>query len=207
MQEGYQPNTTTKNWKVLKHSKEETELWQALIAGDRTAFMLIYQQYFSKLYSYGIKVCQDNELVQDCIQDLYVDLWNQRKNLSDTDSITYYLFAALRRRILKELKRNTGHDYDLSSHLLYVSDASTEDIILLEELTIEKKEKVAEAMQKLTKRQREVIKLRYYQNVNNEEIAERLSIKVESTYNLISKAIQLLKKHLIKSSLLISIFF
>jgi RNA polymerase sigma factor (sigma-70 family) len=196
MQKDYQSKTTPSDWKVSKPRHAEAELWQAMKAGNKNAYMFIYQKFFSTLYHYGYKICNDKEIVRDCIQDLFIDLWKQRKQLADTDSITYYLFAALKRRILRELHASQKLDHNPSSQLLHIADINAEDRIIIEEVSQAQKQKIGEAMKKLSKRQQEVIRLRFYQNAGHEEIARRLSIKVESAYNLVSKALSVLRKHM-----------
>lgn len=199
MQKDYQ--TTINEWKVSKPRHAESELWQAMKAGNETAYMVIYQKFFSALYNYGCKICSDKEIVKDSIQDLFVDLWKQRKQLADTDSITYYLYAALKRRILRELNKVQRLDHNPSTQLLHIADLNAEESITIEEMTQRQKQKIGEAMKKLSKRQQEVIELRFYQNAEHEEIARHLSIKVESVYNLVSKALSILRKHLTTLSL------
>ncbi len=189
------------NWKVPAPMNAETKLWLAMKAGDEEAFRVIYQKFFSKLYHYGHKCCSDKDIIKDCIQDLFVDIWNQHKNLAETDSITYYLFAALRRKIYRELDKNQVLEYNYSTQILHILNPNVEENIISEEISIGQQHKIAEAMKKLSKRQREVISLKYYHNIGNEEIANRLSIKIESTYNLISKAIHLLKKHMSQATM------
>lgn len=69
-----------------------------------------------------------------------------------------------------------------------------EAAIIIEEVSAEKKEQLLAAMQALTKRQREAVRLKFYHNLKNEEVAQRMSIKVEGVYNLISKSLAVLKK-------------
>lgn len=206
MQKDYSLHPPQKPWEISKSGNTEYELWNAMKAGDESCYMLIYQKYFSLLYSYGSKICSDKEVVKDSIQDLFIDIWKQRTQLSDTDSITYYLFAALKRRIIKELNRQKLLETGTTLHLLHVSDFNSEEFFITEEISDEQKMRISTAMQKLSKKQREVIQLRYFHNLGSDEIAQRLSIKVESAYNLISKSLSLLRKHLKQIPVLVVIF-
>jgi RNA polymerase sigma factor (sigma-70 family) len=135
-----------------------------------------------------------------------VDIWNRRDHLSDTDSITYYLFAALKRRILKELNRHKTVETGITLYQLHISEFNSEELMITEEISDEQKVRINAAMKKLSKRQREVIRLKYFQNLRNEELAQRLSIKVESAYNLVSKSLSILRKHLNQVPFLIILF-
>ncbi len=70
---------------------------------------MLYKSHIEILYRYGHKLTTDTQLVEDSIQDMFIELWNSRKRLSDTDSIKYYLFRILRRKITQHpLNRNVA---------------------------------------------------------------------------------------------------
>lgn len=186
---------TTKDWKVTKPKNPESKLWSEMLSGDQSAYSVIYQKFFKPLYHYGLKICNEKSIVEDCIQDLFIEIWQNRNNLNETDSITFYLFASLKRKIIKVQKKNSLIDNNSLSHL-HVTDTYQEERIIKNEIDDELKQKISDAMQMLTKRQKEIIKLKYFHNANNEEIAKRLSIKVESAYNLVSKAMVILRKQI-----------
>ena len=62
-----------------------------------------------------------------------------------------------------------------------------------------KKDRVAKALDLLTERQQKVLRLKFYDNCNNTEIAQKLSIDINSTYNLVSKALKRLRSNLATS--------
>ncbi|MDF9798878.1 RNA polymerase sigma factor (sigma-70 family) [Catalinimonas alkaloidigena] len=190
------------SWKVSKTHNTESELWNNMRLGDESSFMVIYQKFFTVLYNYGSKICSDKEIVKDCIQEVFIEIWKQRANISETDSVKYYLFAALKRRIIKELQKNIVFETGAAYQLLHISELNSEEIIISEEVTDEQKKRISAAMKKLSKRQQEVIRLKYFQNLKSDEIAQKLSMKVESAYNLVSKALTLLKKHISQVSIL-----
>jgi RNA polymerase sigma factor (sigma-70 family) len=88
-------------------------------------------------------------------------------------------------------------------------ESSTEAAIITEEISRERKEELLAAMRALTKRQREAVRLKFYHNLKNEEIAQQMSIKVEAVYNLISKSLVVLKKsyHRVSTLTLLGYFF
>ncbi len=193
------------NWKVSKTQDAEAQLWRAFKSGDESAYIVIYQKYFRVLYGYGSKICADPETVKDCIQDLFIDLWNRRMHLADTDSITFYLWASLKRRIVKVLAKAHHSGADDSYPLLHSSEPDAEVVLIAEEIAAEQGERIVWAMQKLSKRQREAIRLKYYQHLSNEEIARQMSIQVEAVYNLISKALSCFRKSVNRISIVLII--
>jgi RNA polymerase sigma-70 factor (ECF subfamily) len=51
----------------------DPELWNAFRQGDEQAFAQIYRNYVKVLYRYGLKITPDTSLIEDCIQDLFVE--------------------------------------------------------------------------------------------------------------------------------------
>jgi RNA polymerase sigma factor (sigma-70 family) len=180
----------------------EAKLWQEFKSGDEASFALIYQKFFPCLFSYGIKVCPDQEVVKDCIQDLFIYIWHNRGSLADTDSIKYYLWTALKRRILRAISSSHDHHLEDNALMLPITEEGIEDLLITEEVDQERKDQLLSVMRSLTKRQRQAVNLKFFHNLKNEEIADRMSVGVETVYNLISKSLTVLRKGIVKSSII-----
>src|SRR5690606_26189782 len=70
---------------------DDGQVWDAFREGDEAAFVFIYESYFDRLFAYGLRVAGDAYLVEDAIQELFIDLRNNRNRLKETDSIKFYL--------------------------------------------------------------------------------------------------------------------
>jgi len=193
---------------------DESYLWEAFKQGDEQAYACIYETYFFALYNYGFKIARKKELVKDCIQDLFINLWRTRENLAEVTIIKPYLYKALRRDIVRKL-RDKEHEVALSSGQENQYDF---EIILSHEVQLiehqaEKEQKafLIKELNTLTKRQKEVIFLKFYENLSYEEIATVMSISVDAVYNLLSLALGSLKKNVtytsIFSLILICLYF
>ncbi len=77
------------------------QLWTELKKGDSDVLQLLFFMYYNELYFYGIKLVNDQNLVVDTIQDLFSNLWEGRKRLSDVQHIKAYLFKVFRNRLLQ----------------------------------------------------------------------------------------------------------
>jgi RNA polymerase sigma factor (sigma-70 family) len=176
-------------------SKPDKVVWSQFKAGDRQVFSQIYRQYVQALYNYGMKVAEEPELVEDCIQELFIYLWKTRQNLGDTDSIKFYLFKALRRRIVatqEEVVRTTKKQESIATGQ-QAAELSHEQHLVYRQLEEEQQQRLSRSLDTLTKRQREAVMLRFYDNLSFQQVAEVMSLNIKSTYNLISKAIEALK--------------
>ena len=72
---------------MVDRTHGETKLWESFIKGETAAFEEVYRRYYSLLYSYGIRMVGDRELVADTIQNLFVKLILNCRNLHYTDNV------------------------------------------------------------------------------------------------------------------------
>ncbi len=173
----------------------DADIWQAFKNGSSIALKLIYDSNIEILYNYGANLVFDKEGVKDCIHDLFIEIWNKRKNLGEIRSIRSYLIVSLRRRILsKSIKQNRfqsideeeSFDFQLSPVFQQLTDGNSD----LQE-TITKK------LKHLPERQKEALYLRFYNQLSCEEIAEIMEISVQSVYNHIHRALKILRVNLL----------
>ena len=165
-------------------------------SGDESAFEALYRRYFQVLFSYGKRVIKDEDLVNDAIQDLFVDIWRTRHSLSQAQSVRFYLFRSLRRKIHRSLKEENlqGKDWEhLPEEFLPVEISAETSFSNNEEIFIQT-EKLNSWLNQLPARQNEALVLRYFHNLEYPEIAEMLSIKEQTARNLVQKALFILRK-------------
>jgi RNA polymerase sigma factor (sigma-70 family) len=186
-----------------KMSKEtNSSLWHAFKQGNWEAYTRLYHDYFGLLNNYGYKFTRNSSLIEDAIHDLFVRLWTSRENLGNPASIKNYLLKSLRNTLLRKIhaeERYTGladSDYPCGFEVSPTSEQG---------LGIEQKElrqQVKVIIDKLPPRQKEIIYLRFYEGLSYEEIADIMSIGVNSSYKLLYKALESLQQVLGPSQLL-----
>lgn len=181
----------------------EPEEWSKFRQGDVEAFNRIYRHFAQVLYSYGSKFCKRSEVIEDCIQDLFVELWESRERLSATTSIKFYLFRCLRRKIarLPALAVNISEDsHPLCNSLI---SESYEFSLIIEQKDEARKQLLEQALNDLSVRQREILYLKYFDGLSFQQIAEVMQIDLNSTYKLTYKALASIKQNLSRHSALI----
>ena len=178
-------------------------LWAALRKGDERALGRIFDKYIYVLYNYGIKINKDHALVEDCIQDVFMELWQRQAALSPTSSVKYYLFRCLRRRIYRKL--NQDHHF-LTSPLEEDHNItfSYEAELIAQQTSEENREKLKQVLDTLSEKQKKVIFLKFYDRLSYEEIAVIMSISVKAVYDLVYHTIKTLRKHFHKVTLVLS---
>ncbi len=174
--------------------QKDLEIWNRFRAGDREAFARIFELHYRQLYSYGKQFLVDISLTEDAIQDLFINLWRTRENLSEVDNIKFYLFRSLRRNIrrLSEREKRLQH-YDM-----FEADDSENNLIHSPEFATESEEslltrRLKALIEELPKRQREVVMLRFYENFSTHEIALIMGVTEKTVRNTLFNAMTTLR--------------
>ena len=176
----------------------EFQLWQAFRSGNKQAFDYIFEHYIRLLYSYGHKLTAKSAMTEDCIQDLFIELWEKKHLLGDTTSIKYYLFKSLRRKLIRaiEKEKHILGETPVKEAYQFNITFSYEAELIANQISEEQHKCLTDALATLSKRQKEVIYLRYYSNLSYEEVASIMGLNLNSTYKIVSKAIHTLKQQL-----------
>lgn len=171
---------------------DDTVLWNAFRGGDDTALITIFDVHAESLYNYGCKISSDKELVKDTIQDLFADLVQNRSGLGQTNAIRFYLFKALRRRLVRSRSKKIVFNFFDSDF----QSPSYEFVLIAEQTSAEQQQSISTALSGLSKKQQEAIFFRYYETLSYEQIANLMGIRKQSVYNLINSAIKVLRNTL-----------
>ena len=178
--------------RLAHNSLDLKELWKEVRLENQDALAQLFVRTYSGLFQYGFRIIQNEALVKDMIQELFLSLWSKRNEISDAISVNSYLCASLRRALLRKIKRqrNRSHrEYEYMS-LLLEETTNAEDLFDQVESEQEKKEQLLEALRSLSNRQKEAVYLKFFDGLSNNEISEVMDVNKQSVYNHISKAIQ-----------------
>ena len=192
----------SKNNQVVNKYSEQ-ELWEQFLQGDEVAYNQILNQYSEKMFNYGYRLCLDEDLVKDCIQDIFLRLWNNRSTISPTDSITWYLLKCTKTSVLRERKKWFNNE-ELENDYFFNVEFDIETKLITDSETQMLGSKIKSLINQLPNRQKEILYLRFYDNLTLQEISELLEINPQSVYNLLQKAYKSFRS---EWSPLLAIFF
>ena len=168
----------------------EDEHWKALRKGDNTAFEYIYRSHVQTLHRFGLSINPNEDLVSDAIHDVFIDIWNKREKISPTDNVKFYLLKSLKNRIIRqtsnELRRDTLHNnwQDLTSNDSFEDSKFEQNT----------EQALNGFLNELSERQKEIIRLRFYEDLSHNQIAELLNMNMQSAKNLLHRAVESLRK-------------
>ena len=131
-------------------------------------------------------------MIEDCIQDLFIDLWRSKGN-AEIVSLKAYFFTAFKFKLIKAigkagktrslLSELNADEFEISHEMFLINDQENEEL----------KQKVFNAMKELSPRQKEIIYLKFHQNLSYEEVSEIMNINYQAARNLIYQSIKVLK--------------
>ena len=179
-------------------------LWNQLRRGDKAALERIYRAHIVHLSEYALRFSSNRPLIEDCIQDLFIDLWQKRKTIKATDQIRPYLLVALRRRLVRALQQQSRRqDERPAEELAFEAELAIDELLIEEEISLEQSRQLQTAFAELSTRQREALYLRYYQGMSYDDIAEIMEVNNQSARNLASSGLKRLRNHLTINGLLL----
>ena len=186
----------------------DLQLWQDFQMGSESAFATIYEKHVALLYSYGLKLVYDKELVKDSIQDLFIELWNTKNRLAKVQSIKAYLYKSFRRKLIAQVSKERK-TFDKSQDINNLNKkTSSQEISLIEKQRFdEQRQALNKALTFLSDKQKEVIHLKFYGKLNYNEIAEIMPLDKKGVYNLMARSIKILKQHIVSLVMLGILFF
>lgn len=175
---------------------ENLLLWNKFRNGDADAFGELMRIHYQDLFNYGSRIAKDEELAKDCIQDLFLTLWEKRLTINETSFVKYYLLKSLRRKIIKALDKGkySARKNGFGLKMIFNSEDIIENETIRQENLSYLTYKMRKVLSNLSARQQEVIYFRFYMDADIEEIAEIMELNKQSVYNLLHGSLKKLRK-------------
>jgi RNA polymerase sigma factor (sigma-70 family) len=173
----------------------DTLLLKALRQDDEAALNHLFSTYYNRLYRTGLKYGATNDVVEEAIQAVFIDVWQYRQTLGDILSFEAYLKGALRKRITKmasKTDKNAQNTEGVENDLL-LSVEAYENVLILQETNEQKRAELKSALEQLTPRQKELIVMRYFEEMTYADITEKTQLQTDSIYKTIHEALKRLR--------------
>jgi RNA polymerase sigma factor (sigma-70 family) len=173
----------------------EKEVWTRVGSGDQDAYGQLYVFYYRRLYNYGRKMTADIAVLEDALQETLVAVWTGRERLQRVEKPHSYLLQTFRFILFRKLHRDRKVRR-LENTEPGEPDFGREELLIRQDIQADLRQRLEQALQTLTGRQREAIFLRFYEGLSYEEVAVIMGISVKATYKVMSRALLQLKSTL-----------
>jgi len=180
--------------KFMELHSDET-IWYFFKKGEANGFSLLFKKYYPQLHVYGLKLSNNQEITEDCLQNFFIQLFEDREKENSIKNLKAYLFVSFKRRLIKQLQKNQKN-LPISEAQLFKTNFtfSAEEISIHQEIQFLCTSTLAHLINNLSPRQKEVLYLKYYSGMNSSDIAEVMDMNYQSVLNVLQKALSKLRK-------------
>lgn len=162
------------------------KFWDEFVSGKAGTFQHFYTSYFDELYTYSFKIYPDEDFAKDCVQDVFVNLYERRLSLSKPNNLRNYLYQSVRNCAYRKLEREKKYKdlkLDKSKYMVESETYKNED-------EDRHKEVLSVLIRNLSKKQQEILFLRFSRGFDYQEIGDLLGIDKSSVRKQVYRAIK-----------------
>ena len=157
---------------------------------DHREFEELFRNYFTPLMAFSRRILGDEEDAREVVHQVFINLWEKRRELDLSTSLKSYLFTSVNNRSLNVIRDRKKFSSEEVPERAGEWDVSTQ----LEAMELE--EKIRAAIDTLPERCREIFELNRFEGLKYSEIATQLDISVKTVENQMTKALKLLREQL-----------
>jgi RNA polymerase sigma-70 factor (ECF subfamily) len=179
--------------KVLSEHSDEKNI-KLLCKGNAQAFNSLYEKYHTHLYYFALKFLKAGELAEEAVHDVFLKIWENRKNLRPDLNFKAYLFTICKNHIVNMLLRATKEreiKNKIALHLATSHNELEETVVYADYMHL-----AYEAIHHLPPQRQLVFKLCREEGKTYAEIAETLNISTGTVRDHIVKAGKFIKSYL-----------
>ncbi|WP_200976533.1 RNA polymerase sigma factor [Echinicola sp. 20G] len=179
------------------NSKELQQLVRNISNGHEPSFEKLFQLFSEKIYHISRKMRLNHEDAEGIVQEVFLKIWKFRDRLDPNLSINAYMIAMVRSLVIKKTKKEARFFAFQEYQIPFTNEASyygaDDDMIYTEFHNLS-----MEIIERLTPAQREIFKLKHFENLSNDEIALKLNLSKRTVENQIFRATKSFKERLAK---------
>lgn len=185
---------------------DEFELFERIKLRDKAAFDILFRKYYATLCRFSYAMCLSEEDAEECIQDLFVRLWEKSSVVNIEVSLKAYLYTSARNYTLNAIKKRQAERNCLNEYSENREPQEQDEKIS----EVEIGQLIQMGVNTLPEKCREIFILCKQEGLTYEEIAEYLNISKKTIDNQMGIALRKLRDYLqprVKRLLIILLFY
>lgn len=181
--------------------KEQSDkfLIDQITGSNYAAFGELYNRHWKQLYKIAVSKTGDGENALDLVQELFIDIWQRRDAIKIEKSVDTYLISALFYKVFMHFRKKGLEEKHLKNYSYYLEQF--ENGIALGGFDDHHEVEyarligmVADTIEQMPDKMREVFNLKHTQSLSIAEISEILGISTQTVKNQLSNAMMKLRK-------------
>jgi len=190
---------------MRKDRHNQDQLIIKLSKGNKAAFEELFNYYYPRLYNFSKKFLKLEEGIDDILQEVFIRIWENRKNIHSSNTFNSYIFTITKNLLLNELRSRLNNNkikdkifkLSVSKEYTIIQDIEYNDLT----------EKVDQIIDTMPSKTKTVYELSRKEGFSNKEIAKKLEISPKTVEYHISQSIRLLKDKLKELGLISLLYF
>ncbi|WP_442588990.1 RNA polymerase sigma factor [Pedobacter sp. AW31-3R] len=179
--------------------KSDKALIHQITESNYSAFSELYDRYWKLLFSIALKKTGKDDDAFDIVQELFIDFWQRRKELKVEKSVETYLVSSLFFKVFMHFRRKGLEEKHLKNYASFLEQVQNGTSVMEPEddpefIYTELVGLVAETIEEMPEKMREVFNLKYKQSLSIVEIATTLGISSQTVKNQLANAMLKLRK-------------
>lgn len=177
---------------MLTVMKTQNELLKDFKSGNEQSLFLVMQYYYNDLFRYGIKFTADAEKTKDIINQFFLHIWDHRSKINAVENIKNYLVVSFKRFLIQQLcKKKINFRFMQQQEEL--TELPYESYIIATQQDNIIKKVLHDMIGALPPRQKQLLQMRFYEQMSYEAIAEKTSLSVRTVYNKLHEGVKKLR--------------
>ncbi|MGI6074014.1 MAG: RNA polymerase sigma factor [Fermentimonas sp.] len=163
--------------------------------GDESAFHVMYKYFINDMYAYGMSMGMKEDWVMDAIQDVFLNILTKKPKFESVKHLKFFLFKSLKNKLYdisksKDIRSTTS----LSDDMTFSIKTTVLDNLIEEEDRAIINHKINKLLSVITPMQKEILYLRYIENLDYKEISQLLNKKEANIRKIVSQALLKIRK-------------
>lgn len=176
----------------------DNQLVSAIKNDDHYAFDQLFHKYGSSLFSFMVSVLKDEFEAEEAVQDVFLKIWEKRKDLDPSLSFKSYLFTIALNTSKNIYRQKLQKEKYKQEVALELNLNRTSDIDAIEYRNL--LDYVDKIIEKLPPSRREIFILSKKDGLKNLEIAQLLNISEQTVKNQLVSAMKFLRSEAVKDN-------
>ena len=188
----------------LNETTSDYELVDKLRKGDLEAFDIIFKKYGDRLFGFTLKYLKSKEETEGLVQDVFLKVWENRKNLKKESSLKSYLFTIAYHNMCGIFRKKQIHE----KFKVKIRFTDSQSVNMEEQLEYKSTlEYVDQLIEKLPEKQKIIFIKSRKEGKSTKEIADEMNLASGTVDNQISATLKFLRKNLSANNFALLLFF
>lgn len=162
---------------VLPHNQDS--LIRRIAEGDEQAFREIYDLHRDRVYTYSMAIIKVRSLAEDTVQEVFLKIWTNKAKLPQIQNFTAYLTTITRNHIISQFRKMASEESFIRALIrqgeLQIAKPHSEAMLYSELKMV-----LAQAVNRLSPRQKQIYELSRLEGYSYEEIAGMLNLSPQT---------------------------